>query len=118
MASIDNIMAQLDALQSHLGPDRASLDEEEVPGWDQVEAAKVDLLMLAAELESTKKHVQDAYGAVEYWKERACRHEGALEQIVTFGHSHGHGRGYTCAEMAQKSINGPFVHAKPLKGGL
>jgi len=40
---IDNIMEQLNALQSHLGPSRESLDEDDAVGWDQVEDAKDEL---------------------------------------------------------------------------
>jgi hypothetical protein len=29
----------------------------------------------------------------------------ALEKIKEFGHSHGHGRGYTCANIAEKALN-------------
>lgn len=29
----------------------------------------------------------------------------ALEEIEQFGHSHGHGRGYTCANIAEKALN-------------
>ena len=29
----------------------------------------------------------------------------ALEEIKAFGHSHGHGRGYTCANIAEKALN-------------
>ena len=29
----------------------------------------------------------------------------ALEEIEKFGHSHGHGRGYTCANIAQKALD-------------
>jgi len=60
---IDSIMEQLNALQSHLGPNRESLDEDDAVGWDQVEAAKVDLLMLGADLDSTKKHAKDLHEA-------------------------------------------------------
>lgn len=29
----------------------------------------------------------------------------ALEKIKEFGHSHGHGRGYTCANIAEKALH-------------
>lgn len=36
----------------------------------------------------------------------ACRKElaMALKKIEEFGHSHGHGRGYTCANMAEEAL--------------
>jgi hypothetical protein len=32
------------------------------------------------------------------------RYKEALERIEKFGHSHGHGRGYTCANIAEKAL--------------
>jgi hypothetical protein len=32
------------------------------------------------------------------------RYKEALEHIEKFGHSHGHGRGYTCANIAEKAL--------------
>lgn len=31
--------------------------------------------------------------------------EAALEKIQVFGHSEGHGRGYTCANIAEEALN-------------
>jgi hypothetical protein len=32
------------------------------------------------------------------------RYKEALERIEKFGHSHGHGRGYTCANIAKEAL--------------
>jgi hypothetical protein len=32
------------------------------------------------------------------------RYKEALERIEKFGHSHGHGRGYTCANIAEEAL--------------
>ncbi len=36
-------------------------------------------------------------------------YEQALKEIEKFGHSHGHGCGYTCANIAEKALR---VHLK------
>ena len=33
------------------------------------------------------------------------KYREALEEIERFGHSHGHGRGYTCANIAEKALS-------------
>lgn len=43
---------------------------------------------------------------VEKMKEEHKRFKEALEKIEAFGHSHGHGHGYTCANIAEKALNG------------
>ena len=35
---------------------------------------------------------------------KLARYEEALKQIEKFGHSDGHGRGYTCANIAEKAL--------------
>lgn len=36
--------------------------------------------------------------------ERLKVYEQALKEIEKFGHSHGHGCGYTCANIAEKAL--------------
>lgn len=36
--------------------------------------------------------------------EKLHAYETALRQIEQFGHSHGHGRGYTCANIAEETL--------------
>lgn len=36
--------------------------------------------------------------------EKLQAYEEALRTIEQFGHSHGHGRGYTCANIAEKVL--------------
>ena len=38
-------------------------------------------------------------------KEKLHAYETALRQIEQFGHSDGHGRGYTCANIAEEVLN-------------
>jgi hypothetical protein len=38
------------------------------------------------------------------------RYEEALMEIEKFGHSHGHGRGYTCANIAEKALKNDKRH--------
>lgn len=37
-------------------------------------------------------------------KDKLARYEEALKQIEKFGHSYGHGHGYTCANIAEKAL--------------
>ena len=37
--------------------------------------------------------------------EKLQAYENALRTIEQFGHSHGHGRGYTCANIAEEVLN-------------
>ena len=37
--------------------------------------------------------------------EKLRAYETALRTIEQFGHSHGHGRGYTCANIAEEVLN-------------
>ena len=37
-------------------------------------------------------------------QEKLQAYEQALRTIEQFGHSHGHGRGYTCANIAEKVL--------------
>lgn len=39
-------------------------------------------------------------------KEEHARYKAALEWIEKFGHSHGHGRGFTCANVAKGALSG------------
>ena len=37
-------------------------------------------------------------------QEKLQAYEQALRTIEQFGHSHGHGRGYTCANIAEETL--------------
>jgi hypothetical protein len=38
------------------------------------------------------------------------RYKEALKEIEKFGHSHGHGCGYTCANIAEKALKNDKRH--------
>lgn len=76
-----------------------------------------EIVRLNAELSKARLEVaswrdawyRDRLVAGKYiWAERAfvaAKFRKVLEAIVAFGHKHGHGCGYTCANMAQKGLD-------------
>jgi hypothetical protein len=48
--------------------------------------------------------VEKFVGELRDLRERVARYEEALEKIEKFGHGSGHGRGYTCAQIALAAL--------------
>ena len=46
-----------------------------------------------------------AADAIEQLLKELEEYKAILEKIEKFGHSHGHGRGYTCANLAKEALD-------------
>lgn len=49
--------------------------------------------------------VEDVTNPVLELEQELAEYKSALEKIQQFGHSHGHGRGYTCATWAKETLD-------------
>lgn len=61
---------------------------------------------LQKQLEEYKMVAEHLDHFLERSSKREIRYREALVKIEKFGHGRGHGRGYTCANMAQEAIEG------------
>jgi prefoldin subunit 5 len=53
-----------------------------------------------------RRQADDFAAQASKWRARAGELAEALEKIEKFGHSEGHGRGYTCANWAAEALMG------------